>query len=252
MLEKIAVRPVTAYPTTPVPTTSRRPDTATVLHGRGGRATKAVGELELVTEQTRASRRDASPPGRLAAALWRRSAETGAHQARIARLSQRLARELGWSDENCSAIEMAASMHDIGKLALPHRVLAKPGALGPIERKIVEAHTVLGALLLLGRAGAWVQLARSIALHHHERWDGRGYPRGLAGEAIPAAARIVAVADVYDALTHSRVYRPAFPESRAVAFMRMQRGAQFDPTVVDCFLDLLPALRGPELFVVRA
>jgi putative two-component system response regulator len=182
------------------------------------------------------------PTGRLTAALERRSADTNAHQKRIARIAERLAEEMGWSDEERHALELAASMHDIGKLALPHRVLAKPGALDPFERKIVQTHTVIGALLLYGKAGAWVRLARSIALHHHERWDGRGYPRRLAGTSIPAGARIVAVADVYDALTHPRVYRPAFPVGRAVEYMRLQRGRHFDPDVMDCFLDLLPAI----------
>ena len=185
------------------------------------------------------------PSGRLAAALERHCADTGAHQQRISRLAARLASELGWSDEERRALELAASMHDIGKLALPHRLLAKPGTLGPIERRIVQTHTILGALLLVGRrgtSGAWARLARSIALSHHERWDGRGYPRRLAGHAIPAGARIVAVADVFDALTHPRVYRPAFPQPRAVAFMRMQSGRHFDPEVMDCFLDLLPHL----------
>jgi putative two-component system response regulator len=189
-----------------------------------------------------------APGGRLSVALWKRSEETGAHQARIARTAELLGRELGWSEEERSVLASAAAMHDIGKLAVPRRVLFKPGPLSPLERKIVEAHTIVGALLLLGRPGTWVALARSIALHHHERWDGRGYPRGLSREGIPAAARIVAVADVYDALTHARVYRPAFPEGRAIAFMRTQRGRHFDPEVIDCFLDVLPAVRqaGPE------
>jgi putative two-component system response regulator len=182
------------------------------------------------------------PDGRLTAALERRSADTSAHQRRIARNAGQLAEAMGWSQEEKHALELAASMHDIGKLAMPHRVLAKPGALHPLERKIVQTHTVVGALLLLGKAGAWVRLARSIALHHHERWDGRGYPRRLAEEAIPAGARIVAVADVYDALTHPRVYRPAFPASRAVEYMRQQSGRQFDPRVIECFLDLFPAM----------
>ena len=153
-----------------------------------------------------------------------------------------LAGAMGWSHQERHALELAASMHDIGKLALPHRVLAKPGALHPVERKIMQTHTVIGALLLLGKAGGWVRLARSIALHHHERWDGLGYPRRLADESIPAGARIVAVADVYDALTHPRVYRPAFPAGRAVEYMRQQSGRHFDPAVIDCFLDLLPTL----------
>ena len=185
--------------------------------------------------------------GRLTAALERRSADTSAHQRRIARIAGELAAAMGWSQDERNALELAASMHDIGKVALPHRVLAKPGALHPFERKIVQTHTVIGALLLLGKAGGWVHLARSIALHHHERWDGRGYPRRLAAEAIPAGARIVAVADVYDALTHSRVYRPAFPAGRAIEYIRQQSARQFDPQVVDCFLDLLPTLaRSPE------
>lgn len=204
------------------------------------------------------ARSDGAPPdGRLAAALGRRSAETAAHQARIARIAEHLGSELGWTTEARRQLVVAAAMHDIGKLVVPRRVLFKPGPLSPIERKIVQAHTVIGALLLYGKPGTWVALARSIALHHHERWDGRGYPRRLSRDGIPAAARIVAVADVYDALTHARVYRPAFPEGRAIAFMRTQRGRHFDPEVIDCFLDLLPAIRhgadhgalgiGPEL-----
>jgi cyclic di-GMP phosphodiesterase len=184
--------------------------------------------------------------GRLAAVLERRSADTALHQERIARLAGALATEMGWSAQERHALELAAAMHDIGKLALPRRLLSKPGTLGPVERKIVQCHTVLGALLLHGGAGGWVKLARSIALHHHERWDGHGYPRRLAGKAIPAGARIVAVADVFDALTHPRVYRPAFPEARAIWFMRTQSGRHFDPEVLDCFLDLLPRLAGSE------
>jgi putative two-component system response regulator len=182
------------------------------------------------------------PSGRLIAALERRSADTSAHQQRIALIAEQLAAAMGWSPEERHALELAASMHDIGKVALPHRVLSKPGALDPFERKIVQTHTVIGALLLFGKAGAWVRLARSIALHHHERWDGHGYPRRLAGTSIPLGARIVAVADVFDALTHPRVYRPAFPAARAVEYMRLQRGRHFDPDVMDCFLDLLPGL----------
>jgi putative two-component system response regulator len=184
--------------------------------------------------------------GRLAAALERRSADTVHHQRRIARLAGILAAEMGWTDQERGTLELAASTHDIGKVAMPRRVLAKPGTLGPLERKTIQTHTILGALLLQARTGAWIRLARSIALHHHERWDGRGYPRGLAGSEIPAGARIVAVADVFDALTHSRVYRPAFPESRAIAFMRTERGRHFDPEVMDCFLDLLPRIPSSE------
>jgi len=180
--------------------------------------------------------------GRLATALERRSADTVHHQRRIARLAGLLATDMGWPDEDRQALELAASTHDIGKVAMPRRVLAKPGTLGPLERKIIQTHTILGALLLQAKTGAWIRLACTIALHHHERWDGRGYPSGLAGREIPAGARIVAVADVFDALTHPRVYRPAFPESRAIAFMRTQRGRHFDPEVMDCFLDLLPRI----------
>jgi putative two-component system response regulator len=198
---------------------------------------------------------DSPPPferprgaARLDAALWRRCADTGAHQARIAHLTNLLAQELGWAQPDARALASAAVFHDIGKLGVPRRVLLKPGPLSMLERKIMQTHTLLGALLLLGKVGAWVKLARSIALHHHERWDGRGYPRGLAGVHIPAAARIVAVADVYDALTHARVYRPAFPEGRAIAFMRTQRARHFDPDVIDCFLDVLPTLRHRSTF----
>ena len=209
-------------------------------------ADELVGHDFHLSRRTQRGAHRSAPTAGAAPSL--RAAEIEAHQKRIARIAQAIAGELGWSESQRNTLAAAAAAHDIGKLAVPRRVLWKPGPLNSFERRIVETHTVVGALLLVGKRGGWVAMARRIALYHHERWDGRGYPRGLAGEAIPSAARIVAVADVYDALTHSRVYRPAFPEEPAVAFMRAQRARHFDPTVIECFLDLLPRLRsaGPE------
>lgn len=143
----------------------------------------------------------------------------------------------------------AAALHDIGLLAVPDRVLAKPGPLDAAERALVQRHSVIGALALGGgevaaaaappAAGSppWLPWAQQIARHHHERWDGRGYPDGLAGEAIPWPARLLAVADAYDGLTTTRPDRPAFSHAAASAVIASERGAQFDPDVTDAFLD---------------
>lgn len=178
----------------------------------------------------------------LTAALRLRHAETAAHVARLRGYASRLSRELGWPAERARHLGVAAALHDVGKLVVPTRLLSKPGPLSATERRIVERHTLLGALLLWSAPAPWAPIARSVALLHHERWDGSGYPRRLRRLDIPPAARIVAVADVYDALTHDRSYRPAFPEWRAADLMYAERARHFDPEILECFLDLLPAM----------
>lgn len=180
---------------------------------------------------------------RFTSALSRRHAETAAHVQRMRGYAARLSAELGWTAERSTRLSVAAALHDVGKLVLPPRLLSKPGPLSASERRTVERHTLLGAVLLSSVPAPWASLARSVALLHHERWDGRGYPRRLRRLDIPPAARIVAVADVYDALTHDRAYRRALPERRATQLMYAERGSHFDPEILECFLDLLPAMR---------
>jgi hypothetical protein len=139
----------------------------------------------------------------------------------------------------------AAPLHDVGKVAIPDAILLKPGALTPEERAIVETHAEEGHRLLRGSSSSILDLAASIALSHHEKWDGSGYPRGLAGEEIPVEGRIVAIADVFDALTSDRVYRKAFAVEKAVEMMLADRGRHFDPVLLDAFMEVL-GRSGPD------
>jgi putative two-component system response regulator len=172
---------------------------------------------------------------RLAMAVDSRSTETGAHIERMGALTAQIAEALEIEDEVLAVIGLAASMHDVGKIGIPDTILQKPGPLTPAERREMERHTEVGHAILSGSRSELLTLAAEIALTHHERWDGGGYPAGLAGEEIPLAGRIAAVADVYDALTSPRVYRPAMTEERAMELMRAGRGTHFDPAVLDAF-----------------
>jgi methanogenic corrinoid protein MtbC1 len=176
---------------------------------------------------------------RLSMAVEYRDEDTGAHIERIGRLSTLLAEQVGLEPELCSLLTLAAPLHDVGKVAIPDKILLKPGPLTEDERAIIETHAEEGHRLLRGSASSVLELAASIALSHQEKWDGSGYPRGLAGEAIPLEGRIVAVADVFDALTSDRVYRKAFPVEEAVKMMRDQRGKHFDPVLLDAFMEVL-------------
>lgn len=176
---------------------------------------------------------------RLVRACCFRDQETGAHIRRVGLLSGALARVCGWTNELCERIEMAAPLHDIGKTAIPDEILCKPGRFTDQEFDIMKRHTAIGASLLDDARSPVLAMAREIALAHHERWDGAGYPHGLAGQAIPESARIVAVADVYDALSHDRVYRPAFSRERVLEMLIAGRGTQFDPAILDQFLSNL-------------
>lgn len=195
--------------------------------------------------------REVPPAGRgadvaagLAAAVQYRDGETGAHLARVGLYAEALALRLGWGDpEGLEDLRVAAGIHDVGKLGVPDRVLLKPSTLDSRERMVMERHAEIGAAIIGESELPVLSLAREIALHHHERWDGGGYPRGLAGEEIPLGARIVAVADVYDSLVHDRVYRPPMDEEAALTFMAEKAGSHLDPQVFDCFFDLLPEVR---------
>jgi putative two-component system response regulator len=173
---------------------------------------------------------------RLVTASLCRDEETGAHIKRTGLLSEALARASGWSAADAEVIRLAAPMHDVGKIGIPDAVLQKPDKLTPAEFEIMRMHTTIGAKMLAGSHSAMLMMAHDIALCHHERWDGTGYPHGLAGQAIPEAARIVSIVDVYDALSHDRVYRPALPEDEILTLMQQGGGTQFDPMLLATFL----------------
>jgi putative two-component system response regulator len=173
---------------------------------------------------------------RLSRAAEFRDDDTGVHIVRIGYLAGALALRLGRSAEWAALLRMAAPMHDIGKIGTPDAVLKKPGSFTPEERAVMNEHPRIGAAILGRSRIPLFQLAAEVALSHHERWDGAGYPQRLAGEAIPLSGRIVAVVDFFDALTMDRCYRPAFSVARAMELLQAQRGLAFDPRVVDTFL----------------
>jgi putative two-component system response regulator len=175
---------------------------------------------------------------RLAMAARYNRGEDVRHGERVADTSALVARAMALDSEWIARLRRAAPLHDLGKLAIPDAILLKPGALTAPERATVEHHTRLGAEMLAGSSSPLLELAREIALCHHERWDGTGYPAGLRGEAIPLGARIVAVAEVFDELTHDRPYREAWPAARVLDEIQRGAGTQFDPGVVAVFLAL--------------
>jgi putative two-component system response regulator len=172
----------------------------------------------------------------LSAACALRDSLSEGHTARVGDVAAAIAGELGMGADTIEAIRRCAPLHDVGKLAVPDEILLKRGPLTLSEMAIAERHTTIGALILSGTRSPLLQLAAEIALTHHERWDGTGYPRGLRGCEIPLAGRIVAVADVFDALTHERPYKEAWPERRAIAAMIEERGGHFDPDAVDALV----------------
>ncbi len=169
-------------------------------------------------------------------------ADTGEHIWRIAAYSRVLAEASGWSQGRAELIEMAAAMHDTGKIGIPDAVLKKPDRLDDHERAVMQTHTRIGYDILSKSQAPLFQLAAEIALYHHEKWDGSGYPFGLSGESIPEAARIVAVADVFDALGTKRPYKEAWPLDRLLETLRQIAGSHLDPHLVDRFLVLLPRI----------
>jgi putative two-component system response regulator len=175
---------------------------------------------------------------RLALVAEYRDDETFEHTERVGHTSALIAQGLGWSPTEVERLRLAAPLHDIGKIGLPDAVLLKPGELTSSEFASVKRHTTDGAALLSGSRSDVLNLAETIALCHHEWWDGTGYPRGLIGPEIPMCARIVAVADVFDALTHSRPYKSAWPVDAAVAEIQKLSDMQFDPPIVETFMGL--------------
>jgi PAS domain S-box-containing protein len=176
----------------------------------------------------------------LALAAEYRDDQTYEHTQRVGRTAGLLAERLGLDSGWCLLVRHAAPLHDVGKVGIPDSILLKPARLSPDEFAIVRGHAAAGARILSGSSSQLLKLAEEIAASHHEWWDGNGYPDGLAGEEIPLSGRIVAVADVFDALTHDRPYKLAWSIADSVAEMRRLAGVQFDPALIDAFLQLDP------------
>ncbi|WP_231479613.1 HD-GYP domain-containing protein [Ralstonia sp. UNC404CL21Col] len=165
------------------------------------------------------------------------------HLVRTAAVAAYLANVLELDDAEQERIYLVAPVHDIGKLGIPDDVLLKPASLTDVEHEIMQRHSNIGADLLAGTADPLLQMAASVARHHHEHFDGSGYPDGLAGKGVPLAARIVAVADAFDAMLEPRVYREGMPEDDALEALADQSGRSFDPALVDCFLKNVSGVR---------
>lgn len=197
-------------------------------------------ELELARQQLHDSRLQIVR--RLGRAAEYRDNETGLHIIRMSKMAALIGGRACMSAEECDLLLNAAPMHDIGKLGIPDQILLKPGKLEPEEWAIMKTHAQIGADILSGDDSPLLDMARVIALTHHEKWDGSGYPNGLKGEAIPLVGRITALADVFDALTSVRPYKKAWSIESAVSLIKEQSGKHFDPTLVEYFLASLDAL----------
>jgi putative two-component system response regulator len=196
-------------------------------------------ELERALAEARASQEETIR--KLALAAEHRDTETGAHTHRMSAYCHLLATRVGKTSDVADSIRLASLLHDIGKIAIPDTILLKPGPLSTEERKIVEKHALVGYDILKDSTSRLLQLGATIALTHHEWWDGNGYPRKLAGEEIPIEGRIAAVADVFDAVTSDRPYRPAYSLTQAIEIMRVHSGSHLDADLIDLFLsDLNP------------
>jgi putative two-component system response regulator len=176
---------------------------------------------------------------RLGRAAEFRDNETGNHILRMSHISALLAKSIGWSEADCELMLHASPMHDIGKIGIPDHILLEPGKFEPDEWEIMKTHAVIGAKILEGDDSDLMKCAREIAVTHHEKWNGTGYPYGLSGEAIPLSGRIAALADVFDALTSVRPYKKAWTVEDAISLIKDNSGTQFDPNLVQVFLDHL-------------
>jgi len=179
---------------------------------------------------------------RLGQAAEARDGETGLHIQRIGHLSRALGLATGMSIADADLLQQASAMHDVGKIGIPDRILLKPGRLEQSERSLMQTHTTIGANILSGSTSPLLHMAEEIAMTHHERWDGSGYPRGLRGEEIPIPGRICAIVDVFDALMSARTYKAAWTLDAALEEMRRGRGTHFDPELLDVFIELAPKL----------
>lgn len=198
-------------------------------------------EIESQTQQIR--RREEEIAMKLLSAAGHRDHETAAHVRRIGLYAEVMANALNWDESRAADIRIAAPMHDIGKIGIPDSVLLKPGKLTDDEFSIMKKHAEIGADMLNGTSIPLLKMAAEIALCHHERWDGTGYPRGLKEKEIPASARITTIVDVYDALVHRRVYKEASSEQTALKIMSQMVGKHFDPDLYQVFIANLPKMQ---------
>ncbi len=212
-----------------------------MLHNSAHRDKKSL-EHQVVERSQELKQYQVEIIHRLARAAEYRDNETGMHVIRMSKLCERLAKGLDVDDHQCHLIRHASPMHDIGKIGIPDHILLKPGKLTSEEWSVMQTHAEIGALILSGSDSEFLQMAEVIAGKHHERWDGTGYPKGLKGEEIPLAARIVTVCDVYDALTSDRPYKKAWSVEDTVKEMKSQNGKLFDPVILSKFMELLPEM----------
>jgi putative two-component system response regulator len=199
--------------------------------------TGRTAELKQAIEKIKLSSLDTIH--RLARAAEYKDEGTGAHIKRMGQYSAVIARKMGLGEREVENILYASPMHDVGKIGIPDHILLKTGSLDKEEWKILKKHPVIGAEILRGSDVEFIQLAETIALTHHEKWDGSGYPRGLRGSKIPLAGRIVAIADVFDALTSRRPYKEPLSVEESLDIIKQSRGSHFDPDVVDAFLAVI-------------
>jgi two-component system response regulator RpfG len=193
-------------------------------------------EQRLLSSMHEVEERERETLSRLARAIEYRDTGTSAYLERMAHFAGLIAEELGMFEDEVRMIEMAAPLHDMGKIAIPDAILMKPGPLEESEVQVMRRHPQIGHELLSGSQNRFIQMGAVVALRHHERYDGSGYPGGLVGDAIPIEARIVAVADVLDALLSPRPYKKAWPLDEALAWLREQSGILFDPRCVDALM----------------
>ena len=214
--------------TAPYPDDLRRP-----VEALAGQLAIALRNTMLVDELAKSRHETVY---RLCLAAEARDKDTGSHLQRISHFAQMLAKLQGSSNDYQQLIYSAAPMHDIGKIGIPDAILGKQAKLTPAERSTMDQHPQIGHDMLVGSDSELLRMGAEIALSHHERWDGNGYPAGQTGEAIPLSGRITALADVFDALLSRRSYKPAWSREQVVAYLEEQRGGHFDPTLVDHLL----------------
>ncbi|MBB1487389.1 HD-GYP domain-containing protein [Oceanospirillum sediminis] len=197
-------------------------------------------EVMLRTQELDKSRKELIR--RLGLAAEYKDNETGLHVQRMAEYTRLIALELGFSEEDADTLASAAPMHDIGKLGIPDQILCKPGRLTEDEFEVIKSHPAIGGRILDNPDSELLKVAREVALYHHEKWDGSGYPHGLKGDDIPLVARIAALADVFDALVSVRPYKKAWSVEDALNLFEEQKGKHFDPQIVEAFQRVLPAV----------
>jgi len=221
---------------------ARRLRTLVQLHALRGRTRELEGVIAAQAVSRRRENAAAQLDGlrRLALAAEYRDDNTHEHTQRVGHLAALLARGAGLGDRMVRLVREAAPLHDLGKIAIPDSILLKPGRLSDEEYEVVKTHALLGARVLAGAESELLEVAERIVRHHHERWDGGGYPDSLEGEDIPVVARIAAVADVFDVLVHERPYKDSWSVEAAAEEIRKGAGTQFDPSVVEAFDELGP------------